>query len=255
MTRASHQKRRRARFKRHAFLNRNKRIIAIALIGFAVIATAAYFFTSVLSPVVVALIAVGSLLVLLRILRIVQSANYAMPTVLADEWTAQEFRRLGKGGWQVLDDISCNGVTIRFVAVGPSGIIAIDTAVAMEPWTLSAQKLEGPTVDPLPAIRHAADTLRKVVNQLEAGIPVIPALVIWGPGAPFHLDGQEVVDGVAVLIGKQAPEWRVDLRGKNLDQAAIKELASALRKGVPPESQQETPQRRESALAQNSSSS
>jgi len=168
-------------------------------------------------------------LVLVRLARLARMPDFSVPVSLADEWTVQEFRRMARLGWQLVDDVEWNGTTVEHVAVGPAGVLALRSAVAQSTWTLTPSGIEGTSGDPLAPARTAAAAATQRLRAAGLDVRVVPTVVVWGPGAPLHINGQEVCDGVAVLVGRQAPEWRVDLRGRNLDAATIDRIVAALR--------------------------
>ncbi|MFZ4585902.1 MAG: hypothetical protein ACOYNI_11830 [Acidimicrobiia bacterium] len=173
------------------------------------------------------------LVILMRLAQLVRMPDYSNSTELAGEWTTHEFRRLARLGWRIVADVEWNGRTIEHVAVGPAGVLAIRTAIASTAWKLSPTSLDGPADDLLGPTRDDAAVLADLFAAASIDARVVPTLVVWGPGAPLYSNGQEVVDGVAVLIGRQAPEWRVDLRGRNLTDDLLTRIVDLLAPATP----------------------
>lgn len=228
MNRAAVRARRHARAKRRDFLRRNARVIGTTVFTVSIALLMAIAIIPSLPRPAMVLAAAALLLVLIRLARLARMPGYTVSAGLASEWTAQEFRRLARLGWRVFADVEWNGTTIEHVAAGPAGVLAVNTAIANTPWRVSPDGLEGPEADVLTPARTAANALADLLAATGVRVKVIPTLVVWGPGAPLYMNGQEVVHGVAVLIGRQAPEWRVDLRGRNLDDATLERIADTL---------------------------
>lgn len=232
MSRAAKRTRRTTKAKRRNFLRRNTGIIGgtIFIVAIAMLVALAIIPTLPVPAMVCA--AAALCLVLIRLARLARMPDYSVPASLAEDWTAQEFRRLARLGWHVVDDVTWDGAEIGSVAVGPAGVLAVRTAVAQTAWVLKAEGIEGTTGDPLAPARTAATAATRRLAAAGLGVRVVPTVVVWGPGAPLHVNGQEVCAGVAVLVGRQAPEWRVDLRGRNLDDTTIARIVKALREPV-----------------------
>ena len=100
---------------------------------------------------------------------------------------------------------------------------------------------ESTEFSPLAGSHRLADPARRVPRAVWPFIVLAAAqiLLLTGPGilggGGGYLDLRIVAIlviptllPVAVLIGRQAPEWRVDLRGRNLDETMLERIGEAL---------------------------
>jgi hypothetical protein len=110
-------------------------------------------------------------------------------------------------GWYVADDIVLNHVDVDHVAIGPAGVLAIQTQ-----WTDRPDHRGKPAA----RARIAAHQLRSALAQRELDVEVVPAVLTFGPGLTREPGGVKVVDAVAVLNGYQADEWLAQLTSRTL---------------------------------------
>ena len=146
----------------------------------------------------------------------------------AGAWTATELDALAADGWRVIDRVAADGRVVDHVAVGPAGVLTVRTAAATKPWNLTPERIQGADRDPIAEMQRINDAVKQLLVEQGMEVPVVPTLLLWGHGAPTQPEGQEVVDGVAVLIGKQAEIWRLDLQDRRLDDVTIAAVCSVL---------------------------
>jgi hypothetical protein len=145
---------------------------------------------------------------------------------LGEEWTSEVFRR--SPGWHVIDHVEFDGYDVDHVAAGPGGVLAVETKVTSIPWKVTATGLQGPYADPVAQARRNARKIRLLLKSYGIEVPVVAALALWGRGAPKLDDGVRVIDGVAVLSGKQESEWREGLRHEHLDAALVNAIKESI---------------------------
>lgn len=116
----------------------------------------------------------------------------------------QSLRELG---WYVADDVSLAHVDVDHVAVGPAGVLAVQTR-----WT----DRPDPRGRPAARARIGATQLRKALAARELSVEVVPAVLTFGPGLTEEPGGVKVVDAVAMLNGYQAAEWLEQLGARVL---------------------------------------
>jgi hypothetical protein len=131
-------------------------------------------------------------------------------------------------GWYVADDVVLPHVDVDHVAIGPAGVLAIQTQ-----WTDRTDARGKPAA----RARIAAHQLRKALAVQELDVEVVPAVLTFGPGLTHEPGGVKVVDAVAMLNGYQAEEWLTQLTSRVLlgDAVvdAVRTIVGDLREGVP----------------------
>lgn len=146
------------------------------------------------------------------------SARPAAPTprVSAAKRRQLEERRvvqaLRSKGWYVADDIRLAHADVDHIAIGPAGILAIQTR-----WTNRPDDRGKPAV----RARIAAAQLREALAVRELDVEVVPAVLTFGPGLPEAPGGVKVADAVAMLNGYQTDEWLEQLAGRVLLPDAV----------------------------------
>lgn len=147
----------------------------------------------------------------------------------AEDLTAAALRRLRDH--QVIHGLKFDGFDVDHVVVGASGVIAVETK-----WTSRAvetskgrdeRRLQKGLDD---AVRGARQIRLYLRRSARLDIEVRPALVMWGAGIENIPRGSTIIDGVEVLVGRQARSWRQSsFRGQVLDEwhrrAALEALA------------------------------
>lgn len=132
-------------------------------------------------------------------------------------------------GWYVADQVTLGQADVDHVAIGPAGVLAIQTR-----WTNRPDDRGKPAV----RARIAAAQLRRALAVQELDVEVVPAVLTFGPGLTREPGGVKVVDAVAMLNGYQADEWLEQLRSRSLlaDPVvdAVRETVADLREGVVP---------------------
>ena len=151
---------------------------------------------------------------------------------LSEELTSKTFRRLRSAGWYVVDRIEFRGMDVDHVAVGPGGVLAIETKHTMVPWKLTANSLRGPYRDPVQQAKLNARKVRLLLKSEGVDVPVVPALVVRGRGAPTIAGGSTVLVGVVVLCGPQAEQWRPELLAADLDAGTVEAVRQVLQRYV-----------------------
>ncbi len=200
------------------------------LLLFAVAGTALWLvrIQFVVAPLIILVMVVIVGFVLARLLRVAGTAPILAESLRAEERTLHELEKLAWNNWRIVENLELYEDQLHHVAIGPPGVLSVATAFTTDAWRFTPDAIEGAPEDLLDGARAGADAVR--LGRAEAGLafPVVPVLVVWGEHLPLHPDGQEVVDGVAVLLGGHAPEWRADLRGDRLSTQTIEVAYEAL---------------------------
>jgi ABC-type multidrug transport system fused ATPase/permease subunit len=182
-----------------------KRLLVVLVLG-----VAAVFFTALLPRWTRGFIAGAWLasVAWVLILLVLQSSGTTATMMggIAEQWTSQELRDLRRRGWRVLSHIMPTFGDIDHIAVGPGGLIVVETKWASHPAALDDRsRVEA-------ACRQVEENARKVrlalKNRLQ-GAPVRSVVVYWGPGVvtKAQLPGPVEEDGVTVLPGPILRRW------------------------------------------------
>jgi hypothetical protein len=153
---------------------------------------------------------------------------------MGEEATAETVlgRRQRRQGWRLVNDLYFSGHgDVDHLLVGPGGIFVLESKWTNTPWELTPQGIVGPPGrDP---ITQARDGSRKVESMLRHSrqrfdVTVHPLVVIWGKGSPRIEGGWTEIGGVWIFEGRQAKQWRNQLRRDDLSHSLVDSVAQAL---------------------------
>lgn len=150
----------------------------------------------------------------------------------AEVWTDQELARLGQR-WRIINHVVFRKGDIDHVAVGPDGVIVIETK-----WTSSAVKLDGRDEwlrGAFEQARRNADDVRKVLGWgARPDRPVSPLVVVWGPQVqPATDELYRDTRGVNAIAGKHLRQTLAELGDEQrLDQAEQDRIYEKIRRHV-----------------------
>jgi hypothetical protein len=148
--------------------------------------------------------------------------------------TAEEFtrRRRVRQGWRIFHGLNIGGHDIDHVAVGPGGVLAIETKfVASGTWRVTANgSLAGPLCEPLKQARISAWKTSSFLGSTTGGrldLDVAAVLIVWGPGCPELRDGHEQLEGVDVFSGRYQRTWRAWLDDARLSDEVRRQVVQS----------------------------
>ena len=159
----------------------------------------------------------------------------ALDGLVAEQWTAAELRRLQRRGWRLVNGLVLKDkFDIDHVAVGPAGVLVVETKHSADPWPVGVQ---GDTfmLDRLErACRQVRENARLIrllsaVRRAVDPAPVLAVLVVHSSsveptlGPPWDADGD-----LAIVHGSRLREWLQTLDGQVLAPDAVDEAWSAL---------------------------
>jgi hypothetical protein len=148
------------------------------------------------------------------------SASYRVGAQ-AEEWTSAELRQL-PAPWRVEDHIPFgNRFDVDHVAVGPHGVLAVETVWTSGHWNAAAAKPDRFLVAKIDQTRRNARTIRSLMLTPVGRPPVIPLLVCWGPHVAKIACGAIWINDVLVTVGAQADEWLPTFNDDTLNEATI----------------------------------
>ncbi len=117
----------------------------------------------------------------------------------AERWTAEELDALDSRQWRVFHDVPLERGNIDHVAVGPGRTYAVETKYT----TGRGKYLHG-------AARQAerqAQSLEAILHERGAPRPVVPLLVVWGPGLKDRYASPAMDGKTRVVAGAHADDW------------------------------------------------
>ena len=145
----------------------------------------------------------------------------------AERQSSRALRRLSANGWRVVDDVPFGPMNIDHVAIGPRGVVAVESASISSPYPVDEDG--GDALET--ALRHAKRGARRVRLLLKSeGIDadVAPALALWGRGSVSL--ATQTVDGVAMLVGRDSKQWSDQLpsTGQSFEPAEVAAIEDTL---------------------------
>jgi hypothetical protein len=164
---------------------------------------------------------------------------------IAEQWTAQELRKLRRQGWRVVNHLMLRVWDIDHVLVGPGGVYAVETKWSAQPWELNP-----PDARITSAVRQAKSNARDLsLWQPIKAVGAVPAravVVLWGGMADaMRVDAPVFIDDVVVVTGRMLDGWRTSLPEAGLTDEQVEACWRAIeaqarirdaREGPPPDS-------------------
>jgi hypothetical protein len=129
----------------------------------------------------------------------------------AERRSSHALRRLGRSGWRVVNNVTFLSMDIDHVAIGPKGVVAIETKYISSPSDVTEEGRAGPLGRPVDQAKLGARRIRLLLKSEGMDVSVAPALAVWGPGSEQLTE--DVIDGVVVLIGRDSKSWQQQLPG------------------------------------------
>lgn len=134
--------------------------------------------------------------------------------VSGEEMTATELQLLARRGWRTV-----NGLMIRekadidHVAVGPSGVLVIETKRSAERWPVGVSGKRFMVEALERAVHQAADSTRDVSNQFKreiAGAPLHAVVVVWSAAPKMDRESPWADHGGVTVVrgGHLKRGWR-----------------------------------------------
>lgn len=177
-------------------------------------------------------VATGFWLVVMNVL-LESGAASTLMGVSGEETTVLFLQDLRRRGWRIV-----NGLMIRekadidHVAVGPAGVLVIETKWSADAWPIGVpgKSFMRDTLDRAvdQARRNAKDVAIQFKKELGA-VLVRPVVVAWSrartdDGGPDWIDQ----DGVTVVQGRMLSKWLETLEAQGLDEEPVTRIWSAL---------------------------
>jgi hypothetical protein len=148
---------------------------AITGVAGALVGVAYLFVWDPLLPYVVGATAASACWLIYMLILETSGLVHKRAGVMAEEWTAQELRRLRRQGWFVVNHVMLEYVDVDHALLGPGGFIAVETKFRSD-WSAARSELDSMAT----AANKAARGLQPRIGV--RGPRVTPMVVMWGPG-------------------------------------------------------------------------
>lgn len=153
-------------------------------------------------------------------------------SIVAEQRTVSELQALRRHGWQLVTGLRV-GTEIDHVAVGPPGVVVLETKWAAETWPVGMPKGDAFLQDRLKraavqARANARDVRRhEYFRRVIGEAPVRPAVVVWS-ASPEPENGPKWVEAVAadndrltIVHGRHLGQWLLSLDRGALDSEGV----------------------------------
>lgn len=150
----------------------------------------------------------------------------------AERWSSSALRRLGRSRWRVVDSVPFEMGDVDHVAIGPDGVIAVETKYTSSPSEVRDPELRGPLGRPVDQAKLGARRIGLLLRSEGLDVRVAPALAVWGPGSERLVT--DSIDGVVLLVGREATTWHDQLpgTGQRLTEAETARIEQVLKRHV-----------------------
>jgi len=172
-------------------------------------------------------------------------ATYWFTGSEAEQWTGKELERLGPG-WRVLHGIPLTAgsdayqyeVDVDHIAVGPTGVLVVETKYHSSALDLGAERLEFQLKRDAEQANRNAQRVRNLLRDVVPVAPVMPVLVYWGRLVASPVGDVRRLGPVQVVHGRKAKQWIpvVIDRPQELDSDLIESIVARLEERASPTS-------------------
>lgn len=143
--------------------------------------------------------------------------------VSAEESTIAQLRTLPSATWRIVNGLRLGAGDIDHVAVGPAGVLVVETKWSAEPWPIGLTTGDRFMQERL---AEAVEQARRNARQVRAhhyfrtkigDAPVRALVVVWSASLPVEGSPEwDTVDGVDVVRGRSLGTWLETLDGHSL---------------------------------------
>jgi hypothetical protein len=144
---------------------------------------------------------------------------YSLAGAEAEELTGRELSRLGDDWWVEHNVLFKYGSSKRtsvldvdHVAVGPYGVLVVETKWTTDDLDLGSSHIEPPLHDAVEQAAKNAGRIRGLLSREVDSHLVIPVVVWWGPNVKAPAGCVREVDSVRVVRGTDAHVWRATIQ-------------------------------------------
>lgn len=146
----------------------------------------------------------------------------------AEQWTAQELRRLRRAGWLVINHFVLGTDDIDHVLLGPGGAFVLETKWSGSPWDSGFGRQR--QRDAIIQAATNARSLRLWHPFKSRDIPVRPVVVLWGRGLSKWPKEHQVreIGSATVVTGPALRAWAGQLGGARMTRSEVEQAWEAL---------------------------
>lgn len=181
---------------------RRWRTYLVAILALAAVIAAAVFVpvANVGQRYTGALLGVAAVLI---VLLLAGHQNPASQQTAIEAWTLAPLRRAR--GWTVIDKLPFDRKDVAHVVLTPAAALAVECRYYAACADGDAERL----AREVHSAERAAQKVRLLVRieGLRSVAPVVPVLIVWGPGAPKLVDGHELRGDVHLVDGAHPRLW------------------------------------------------
>ena len=145
---------------------------------------------------------------------------------LGEDLTADVLKKVK--GHQLVHGLKFHGFDVDHVMVGPSGVWAVETKWTSRNLDLSMGGKERRVIRDIGNAQRGAGQISRflrLAHRIDS--QVLPLLVVWGSGVRDVEAGGMELNGVIVVVGRQAKKWRANTFSAHRLEKAQQEAAIA----------------------------
>lgn len=216
--------------------NKKAIYVAMALTPLVLISLTTFFLHGALRWLVLGIVGTsGVWFALLQVILRSGAASNVMGTD-GEVSTAEVLRTFRRRGWRVINDLKIHPkYGIDHVAIGPTGILIIETKWARDPWPMDGDNDADAWASPGKAIWQANRGREEFQNHFKnilGDTPIEALSVFWSAHYPSKRRSYVAPNGVEVLIGPELSNWIKRQDNKALNDAEVDKIWSEIDKFV-----------------------
>jgi len=167
----------------------------------------------------------------------------------AEKWTSRALGHL-EGDWQIFHGVAfLEGrrpntwtVDIDHIAVGPGGVLVVETKYSSNPPDLAAGRISKNVVHAVDQAEKNAGRLRALLSRDFPDVPILPVVVCWGWRFMSAKTPVRRVGSTSVVAGADVRKWSPAFSSDQLPQATIEGVSRKLENYVAGQRMLETQQ-------------
>ncbi|HWI03830.1 MAG TPA: nuclease-related domain-containing protein, partial [Acidimicrobiales bacterium] len=150
----------------------------------------------------------------------------------AEGWTADVLRDLGPD-WRIEHTVPFpdrrHVVDVDHIAVGPYGVLVVETKWTGQAVDLSRKRLAPHVVEAMEQVEGNAGRVQGLLRRVNTGVPIIPVVVYWGPNVVPPAGAVRREGNVRVVAGRRGGDWGSLLSRDRIDARTIDSVAERVR--------------------------